>query len=55
MNLDKPLPAGAEWHTEGWQGSTLPYEQLIGDKNAEARLRKYAQAVFDIVSPTLMA
>ena len=53
--LDKPLPAGAEWHTEGWQGSTLPYEQLVGDKNAEARLREYAQAVFDIGAPTLMA
>jgi hypothetical protein len=53
--LDKPLPAGASWHTEGWLGTMLPYEQLTGDKNAETRLRQYAQAVFDICSPIMMA
>jgi len=52
--LDQSLPAGAIWHTEGWQGTMLRYEQLVGDRNAEARLREYAQAVFDICSPTLM-
>lgn len=51
--LDKPLPAGASWHTEGWQGSILPYRELVGDENAEARLREYAQAVFEVASPTL--
>ena len=53
--LDKPLPAGATWHTEDWQGSTLAYHNLVGDDQAEARLRAYAQAVFDLASPTLLA
>lgn len=53
--LDRPLPPGASWHTEGWQGTIFPYEELVGDKNAEARLRSYLKAVFNIASPTLMA
>ncbi len=53
--LGNDLPAGAQWHTEGWQGTMMPYEELVGDDNAEARLREYAQRVFDVASPTLMA
>jgi hypothetical protein len=53
--LDKPLPAGANWHTEGWQGSMLAYRKLVGDDTAETRLRAYARAVFDLASPTLRA
>lgn len=52
--LDKPLPAGASWHTDGWQGSILPYRELVHDENAAARLRTYAQAVFDLAAPTLL-
>ena len=52
--LDKPLPAGASWHTEGWLGTLLPYQQLVGKRNAEARLSEYFQTVFEIGSPTLM-
>jgi len=53
--LDQELPADASWHTEGWQGAFLPYEALVGDKNAEARLREFARRVFEIASPTLLA
>jgi hypothetical protein len=53
--LDKPLPAGARWFTEGWEGSILPYAELAGDSNAEARLLEYARAVYEIASPTLLA
>ena len=53
--LDKPLPAGACWFTEGWEGSILPYAELAGDSNAEARLLEYAQAVYEIAAPTLLA
>ncbi len=53
--LGKPLPAGAAWHTEGWQGTMLPYAELVGDPQGENRLRAYARAVFDLVKPTLMA
>lgn len=52
--LDKKLPPGAKWFTDGWQGSILPYDELAGDSNAEARLREYARRVFEISSPTLL-
>jgi hypothetical protein len=48
-----PLPAGARWFTEGWQGSILPYDELANDANAGRRLKAYARAVYDIASPTL--
>jgi len=49
----KSLPEGARWHLEGWQGSMLPYEELIGDENAGERLYEYAHKVFKYSSPTL--
>ncbi|HRQ42677.1 MAG TPA: DUF5996 family protein [Chloroflexota bacterium] len=51
--LDKPLPEDARWHTEGWQGTWLPYAALVNVANAEQRLRDYAQAVYDLAAPTL--
>jgi hypothetical protein len=53
--LEKPLPANASWHTEGWQGSILPYTEVTGQAKAEDRLLEYAKAVFDLASPTLTA
>lgn len=53
--LTKPLPHGAEWHTEGWEGSVLYYDQLQGDPDAEKKLLEYAAAVFEVVEPTLTA
>ena len=53
--LAKSLPAGARWFTEGWEGSILPYAELVGDSNAEARLLEYARAVYEIAAPTLLA
>ena len=50
-----PLPPGAKWHTEGWQGTMLPYSELAGDDQAEARLRAFAKAVYETASPTLLA
>ena len=51
--LDKPLPAGASWHTEGWQGATLPYVALRHDDHAEKRVLAFAAAVYDIAAPLL--
>ena len=51
--LDKPLPAGASWHTENWQGSILPYAALRDDPAAEARLLEYAAVVFAEAAPLL--
>lgn len=53
--VDKPLPKGARWFTEGWKGSILPYAELVDDSNAEDRLLAYAQAVYEISVPNLMA
>jgi hypothetical protein len=50
-----PLPQGARWFNESWQGTILPYDELAGDTDAESRLKEYARAVYDIASPTLMA
>lgn len=52
---DKPLPSGARWFTESWQGSILPYDTLVGDSQAEEKLLAYARAVYEISSPTLLA
>ncbi len=53
--LSQALPVGAKWHTEGWQGTILPYAELVGDDNAEDRLRQFARRVYDVSSPTLLA
>jgi hypothetical protein len=54
MLLDKPLPAGAKWHTDGWQGAILPYSELVDQPDAEVRLLQFAKAVYDLAAPTLM-
>lgn len=53
--LDKPLPKGARWFTDSWQGTLFPYEELVGDDQAEARLLAYARRVYEISAPTLSA
>jgi len=53
--LDKELPAGARWHTEGWQGTMLPYSELLDDNKAETRLRHFARRVYELALPTLLA
>jgi len=53
--VDKQLPNGARWFTEGWKGTILPYADLVDDSNAEDRLLAYAQAVYEISVPNLLA
>ena len=53
--LKQPLPEGASWHTEGWEGSIFPYAALVNDDNALERLQTFAKAVYDVASPTLLA
>jgi hypothetical protein len=53
--LDRQLPQGADWHTEGWQGTILPYSRLVDDPLAEKRLLDYAIKVFELTRPTLTA
>jgi len=53
--VNHALPHGARWNTEGWQGSMLSYSSLAGDPDAAEKLTEYAQAVFEIASPTLLS
>lgn len=53
--LDKPLPKGARWFTDSWQGTIFPYEELVGDDQAEGRILAYARRVHEISAPTLSA
>lgn len=53
--LDVELPGGAAWHTEGWEGSILYYDQLAGDPNAESRILDFLRAVYEAAAPTLTA
>ena len=52
--VNKPLPAGARWFTESWQGSLLSYAKLVGDSQAEEHLLEYAKSVYQISAPILM-
>lgn len=47
--LHHPLPDGARWHTEGWQGTILPYTAV----RDEEQLLEYGAAVFAIAAPLL--
>ncbi|MBT8197407.1 MAG: hypothetical protein KJO84_02780 [Acidimicrobiia bacterium] len=53
--LDQPLPHGAQWHTEGWEGSILYHDALAGDADGPAKLAEFAAAVHAAASPTLLA
>jgi|GEM_PF-784130 len=52
--LAAPLPSGAVWHTAGWQGTMLRYEDVAGRPDAAERVLAYAKAVFAVATPTLM-
>jgi hypothetical protein len=40
-----PLPPGAEWQTQGWQGALLRYSQLVAAPDGEDLLLAYFRAV----------
>lgn len=49
--LGHELSNGAVWHTEGWQGTMLPYTAARDEEHVLA----YAAAVYEIVAPMLTA
>lgn len=53
--LDMDLPGSAEWHTEGWEGSILPYNDVVASADGVERFLAYAAAVFDAAAPGLRA
>ena len=48
------LPAGAAWHSEGWEGSMLNYDEVAGDPGAADLILDYFGAVYEAAAPTLM-
>jgi hypothetical protein len=51
--VEKTLPEGAEWHTEGWKGALLPYASLASSEDQEARLLDFYRTVYRTASPLL--
>lgn len=51
--LANELPGAAEWHVEGWEGSTLPFAEVADRPDGAAQVLAYAAAVHDIAAPTL--
>jgi hypothetical protein len=43
---DRPLPAGAVWHTQGWKGALLMYAPLADTQDPQERLLEFLRAVF---------
>lgn len=46
-----PLPPGAEWHSEGWEGGLLPYAAVR--RGGKSLLARFLQAVYDAAAPVL--
>ena len=51
--VDVELPGPAEWHTEGWEGSILYYDDVLATDDPTALLLEYAAAVQGAAGPTL--
>jgi len=49
------LPGNAEWHTEGWMGSTLAYSTVSSHDAGISAFVEFATAVFEAAAPTLTA
>jgi hypothetical protein len=41
------LPAGARWHTDGWNGALYPYGEVAGKADGAERLLAFLQAAYD--------
>jgi hypothetical protein len=47
------LPAGAQWFTDSWKGSLLPYREVAGDPEGDEKIAAYFKAIYEIASPLL--
>ena len=48
---EAPLPNGALWHSEGWEGGLLPYEAVR--REGGDLLASYFERVYEVASPRL--
>jgi hypothetical protein len=53
--LGHELPGGANWHTEGWEGTMLSYADAREVDDAEQGLLDYFATVHSLAAPTLTA
>lgn len=47
------LPAGARWHTEGWTGVVLPYDEIAQRQNSELYVEASCEAIYRALRPLL--
>lgn len=43
----RPLPAGASWHTAGWQGALFPYFEIAEKEDGAERVLGFLQAAYE--------
>jgi hypothetical protein len=48
-----PLPAPARWHTEGWKGLFVAYDDLARVDDPEALIEAMFERVYELLAPTL--
>lgn len=48
-----PLPEPARWHTAGWTGLVLPYDEIAPREDADEVIASTLRGVFEQVSPLL--
>lgn len=48
-----PLPGGAQWHTDGWDGSILAYTDVADRTDGADQVLAYAKAVYEAAAPRL--
>jgi hypothetical protein len=48
-----PLPKESRWYTESWEGSLLPYGNLVTHNNAKELVYEYLHSVYNACKPTL--
>jgi hypothetical protein len=47
-----PLPMGARWHAQGWNGAIVPYDELARAEDPEALIESMFEAIHAVLSPT---
>jgi hypothetical protein len=48
-----PLPAPASWHTVGWKGLFVAYDDLARADDPEALIESLFERVYELLAPTL--
>lgn len=48
-----PLPKPAQWHTEGWKGVYVPYDELAKSNDPEALIERIFGDVYRVLASTL--